>query len=75
MGRKSKASIIEENTTFLGVKFRCGNCKKVTTVKVSCHDFNSWSSPCDLCGDHGGSSVDIKCPKCDYQHELELNGW
>ena len=76
MGRKSKACIIEENSKVLGVRFKCGFCKKISTIKVDGHDFSSSESDCELCGSHGSVSVDLKCPKCGYQHlDFELNGW
>ncbi len=37
-------------------------------------EFKSWAAECDLCGGHGGSSVEFKC-LCGETHELELNEW
>ena len=76
MGRKSKRQIIEEKTEVLGVRFRCGSCGKISTVKVIGYDFHSSESECDLCGSHGSVSVDLICLKCGYQHlDFDLNSW
>lgn len=75
MGRKSKRQIVKEATEFLGIKYRCGNCGKIVTVKVNEYDIHSWASPCDLCGDHGGVDIDVKCPKCDFNIDIDLKSW
>ena len=76
MGRKSKATLIDEKTKILGVKFKCGACEKIVTAKVNEWDFSSGSGMCDICGSHGHISVTLTCPKCKYTHHyVELSSW
>lgn len=75
MARKSKRQIIEENTTILGVEFRCGACGEKVIAKVEAHNFSASESPCELCGGHGNINVDLVCPKCSYRHDIEISSW
>ena len=40
---------------------------------VSGVDFHGWDDECEVCGSHGGTSLEIyKCPNCGQGHSIEL---
>jgi Zn finger protein HypA/HybF involved in hydrogenase expression len=57
------------------IEFNCNKCEKWHKVEVDVNDFSHWEAECELCGSHGGLSVDVKCPGCGYTREIELRSW
>ena len=55
------------------VEFTCSEAGK-QTVDVSVHDIMASHQECDLCGSHGGITVDVKCACGDY-HEIDIRSW
>ena len=53
------------------IKIKCLNCEETIECIVSPYDFNT-------CGNnhyHGNISINIKCSKCDYEHNIILQEW
>jgi len=57
------------------ISFRCSKCNKIYEVEVGANDFVAWEDPCELCGNHGGLLIDVKCPGCSNFREIELRSW
>jgi hypothetical protein len=72
----SKRPKITHDLKKISISYMCSKTNKVYTVKVTEHEIKTSSGECDLCGEHGHVSIEIKkCPGCGKYEWIELKSW
>ena len=66
---------IEFELKGIKVSFNCNKCEKIQIVEIDRYSFSHWESPCELCGSHGGISIDVTCPDCKTTREIEISSF
>lgn len=70
MGKKKVKTI---NLETCDIYTRCPNCNK--EILLNNENFNFWSAPCELCGEHGGKDVEYCCDTCKTKYQYKLDTW
>jgi hypothetical protein len=57
-------------TEILAIVIRCPNTEEEVNVPLDSVSFSGYESPCEMCGSHGGVSIEIfECPSCKGRHK------
>lgn len=50
-------------------------CGKDVIIEANDVYISASSSPCELCGSHGGVELEYTCPECKQRIEISLKDW
>lgn len=71
----AKRKKIEFALKEIKISFSCSKCEKDFEVEVDEYAFSFFEADCDLCGSHGGLSVDVTCPECKNSREIDISSF
>jgi len=73
MARRPRSELSFDEV-LLSMVYQCPACGHRVEVPVMEYDIRSYSSPCDLCGDHGSVDIDARC-ECGHSVSIEVKEW
>lgn len=65
---------IKIDTEIVSIQIYCGKLKKTVVIPWEDCKIDAVDSPCDLCGSHGHTRIDVKC-ECGMEHGIDTNTW